>query len=418
MVEQKEYWLLYDGDCRLCLGMVERWRGALERRGFGLAALQEDWVRARLDLPEEELLREMRVLSGAGQTRGGASALVFIWSRIWWCWPLWALAQLPGVHSLLDAVYRWIAAHRACLPGSCSLHARPNRARRGAAAFGWAPLLTLLILALSLEYTTAEPWVLMWTLALTLLVGSKWWALWRSWTRGAVIGLKGCLAYLLLWPGMDVTPFTGDANRAAKPATSAWLAAGSKTGAGVALIWAAAPQITDPLLAGWCGMVGMILVLHFGSFHLIALAWQSAGVPARPLMDAPIRSTSLSEFWSGRWNRGFNDLIHLLLFKPSHRYLGVPGAVMLAFLVSGVLHDLVISVPAGAAHGLPTAYFLLQGLGVLLERSNIGRKVNLSQGITGWCYMVLVTAAPLPLLFHEPFVLVVIHPFLQAIGAA
>ena len=43
MSENKNHWLLYDGTCRFCLGMVNRWRGTLERRGVGLAALQDEF---------------------------------------------------------------------------------------------------------------------------------------------------------------------------------------------------------------------------------------------------------------------------------------------------------------------------------------------------------------------------------------
>jgi hypothetical protein len=41
-------------------------------------------------------------------------------------------------------------------------------------------------------------------------------------------------------------------------------------------------------------MRGLILLLHFGSFEIIALGWQSIGVDAAPIMSS--RSTSLSEF--------------------------------------------------------------------------------------------------------------------------
>ncbi|MEC9352168.1 MAG: DCC1-like thiol-disulfide oxidoreductase family protein, partial [Planctomycetota bacterium] len=102
MPENKNYWLLYDGTCRFCLGMVKRWRGTLENRGFGFAALQEEWVRERLDLPEEELLREMRVLAPCGKVLGAADAFVFLWGKIWWCWPLWILAHIPGARWLIN----------------------------------------------------------------------------------------------------------------------------------------------------------------------------------------------------------------------------------------------------------------------------------------------------------------------------
>ena len=37
---------------------------------------------------------------------------------------------------------------------------------------------------------------------------------------------------------------------------------------------------------GWIGMIGMILILHFGAFQLLAFAWQVAGLDAKPIMDA------------------------------------------------------------------------------------------------------------------------------------
>ena len=85
MPENKKHWLLYDGTCRFCLAMVGRWGKTLAHRGFGLAALNEEWVRERLNLPEEELLREMRVLRASGEVLGGGDALIFLWGSIWWC---------------------------------------------------------------------------------------------------------------------------------------------------------------------------------------------------------------------------------------------------------------------------------------------------------------------------------------------
>ena len=57
-------------------------------------------------------------------------------------------------------------------------------------------------------------------------------------------------------------------------------------------------------------MLGLILLLHFGSFELIALFWQSRGVNAKPIMSAPLRATSLAEFWGKRWNLGFRQFSH------------------------------------------------------------------------------------------------------------
>ena len=128
-------------------------------------------------------------------------------------------------------------------------------------------------------------------------------------------------------------------------------------------------------------------------------------------------SASLSSFWSERWNRGFNQLAHDLVFRATYRRVGVGVAILLVFLISGLVHDLVISLPAGAMFGLPTAYFIIQGTGVLIERSRYGRRMGLKGGVKGWVFMCIFTVGPAYWLFHKPFLLNVIHPFLKAIGA-
>jgi len=87
------------------------------------------------------------------------------------------------------------------------------------------------------------------------------------------------------------------------------------------------------------------------------------------------------------------------------------------FVVSGFIHDLVISLPAHGGYGLPTGYFLLQGFGVSLERSGTGRRLGLQQGFLGWLCMFVFTVGPAFWLFHPAFVSRVIVPFMKAIGA-
>ena len=74
-----------------------------------------------------------------------------------------------------------------------------------------------------------------------------------------------------------------------------------------------------------------ILPLHFGTFELIALAWQTAGVNAQAIMQKPISSHSLSKFWGKRWNLGFRQLSHEFVFQPLHKAVGTQAAMLLVF---------------------------------------------------------------------------------------
>jgi len=118
-------WILFDRDCGICTSVARRFHHAFEKRGFGLAALQDPRVAALLALPPEQLLREMRVVTSDGEIYGGANAIVYLARQVWWAWPLCAAARLPGVPRILDAGYCWFADHRDCSSGTCSV-AREN----------------------------------------------------------------------------------------------------------------------------------------------------------------------------------------------------------------------------------------------------------------------------------------------------
>ncbi len=218
---------------------------------------------------------------------------------------------------------------------------------------------------------------------------------------------------------MDAETFLDSDQHPQAPNSREWLWAALKTALGVGLLWIVARRIPaeQDLLRGWTGLFGLIFLLHFGSFHLIALFWQAMGIDAEPIMSKPILSKTLSEFWGKRWNLGFRQLAHDLIFRPLYKRIGVAAAGLLVFLASGLIHDLVISLPARGGYGLPTGYFMLQGLGVTLERSTLGRQLGLQRGAAAWIFMVVITAGPAFWLFHPPFVLRVILPFMRAIHA-
>lgn len=267
-----------------------------------------------------------------------------------------------------------------------------------------------------------EPWEYMWALSFAIFFGLKWLTLWSVLEAGrggqGKAGVGRSVAYLLLWPGMDAERFLFG-RVVEKPESPDWFWAAIKTCIGAILLWFVARRVPEnlPLLRGWIGLLGLIFLIHFGSFDLVAFGWQALGVDAPPIMQRPVSSTSLSEFWGKRWNLGFRQLSYEFVFRPLRVPLGVAMASMCVFLASGLIHDLVISVPARGGYGLPTGYFVLQGLGVLFERSRAGHGLGVGRGVTGWIYMALFTAGPAFFLFHPPFVFHVILPFMRAIKA-
>ena len=287
----------------------------------------------------------------------------------------------------------------------------------GSQWIGWIPISAFPLTAVFCR-NLLPAWIFMWTLSFAIFAGLKWLTWWRARTQVSHPAWRS-IAYLLAWPGMDADAFLDASQCVPSPSSTAWLWATLETVFGAILLWIVARSLpaAEPLLRGWTGMLGLILLLHFGSFQLIALLWQTFGVKANPIMSAPLRSTSLAGFWGKGWNLGFRQLSYDLIFRPLHRTLGAQAAGLLVFLVSGLIHDLVISLPARAGYGLPTAYFLVQGAGITIEHTRFGKRLGLGGGVQGWLFMAVFVAGPAFWLFHPWFVLRVILPFMRAIRA-
>jgi alginate O-acetyltransferase complex protein AlgI len=171
------------------------------------------------------------------------------------------------------------------------------------------------------------------------------------------------------------------------------------------------PEAAVRILTTALLLVGLSLIIHFGVCDLLAGAWRLAGAECRSLFRSPLRSQSLTEFWGRRWNLGFSEMTAVIVYRPLVARLGQGPATFAAFLFSGVLHEVAISVPVGAGYGLPLSYFTLHGLLVLAERAldRAGRPVErpVWRGRL-WTFGWLVL--PLPLLFHPPFLRGVVWP--------
>jgi predicted DCC family thiol-disulfide oxidoreductase YuxK len=404
--------VFYDGECSLCTQGARRLEPVLARRRIALAPLQAPDACVSLGVAEEDRLKEMRLRLADGTVFGGPSAVAEVARRIWWAWPLWAFSRLPGAMRLMRAAYDWAARHRSCANRVCQVERRAGHRLAGA-----LPLTVLTAGALLLR-RLLPPWVFMWTMAGALYAGCKWLSYRDALEAGAAASRTRVILYLFAWPGMDADAFLARPN-VERADRKEWTAASLKTVLGAALIWigtrAALPAY--PVLAGWLGMIGLILTLHFGIFHLLSLAWRRAGVDAMPVMRSPLESTSVADLWGRRWNTAFHELAMRFTFRPLRARVGTSIAALVVFLLSGAIHELVISLPAGGGYGLPTGYFIVQGLGIAGERSRQGRRLGLGRGWRGRLFTVLVAAGPAYWLFPPVFVHHVVLPMLAAIGS-
>ncbi|MGL6075514.1 MAG: MBOAT family protein [Fimbriiglobus sp.] len=242
-------------------------------------------------------------------------------------------------------------------------------------------------------------WAVMWAVAAVIFVACKLLTLQGI---SAKLWVKAC--YFTLWPGLDAHAFCNTENKT-RPTAQEWSFAVSKMTFGVILIFAVAPALEPELLRGWVGMVGIIFSMHFGAFHVLSCFWRRCGFVAKPLMNWPIRANSLADFWANRWNTAFRNFTHRFLFRPLAKYLGPKAGLVVGFLFSGVVHDLVISGPVLTGFGWPTLYFALQGVGLFAERR--------WPRIRSRAFTFAVVLLPAYGLFHPPFVRGVVVPFLN-----
>ena len=282
---------------------------------------------------------------------------------------------------------------------------------------GWIPLIVAPAVVLWLWPKVWPQWGLMWAIASSIYGGCKWLTFRR--TPIATASARRQMAYLLAWPGMDAAAFLNPShsNSTEQPRIAEWLSATLKLAIGVVLLRDVCGTFDDmpPFIVAWSGMIGLMLTLHFGLFQLLSCFWRANGIDARPLMDQPIISTSLAELWGRRWNIAFRDLTHRFLFQPLARRVGSRWGTWLGFVISGAIHDIVMSLPAGGGYGQPTLYFVMQAAGLMIERSRIGRRLGLGDGLRGWLFTMLVLIGPSRLLLHQPFLERIIIPFVIAV---
>lgn len=265
------------------------------------------------------------------------------------------------------------------------------------------PLAALLLplLTLSMAWTTeGAGWRLFYTSVWLLYALKGSILLRRPASYVASMSRLGLLLYLTVWPGMDPDPL--ERRGAEISLEGRWFVQGWVT-----MLLGVVGLAAMPLLhldSPWLGIIGVATTVHLGYSDVLSALIRWLGFPVRRLFDNPLSSLTLREFWSVRWNRPFVEMNKVLFLPLLSPWMGRKAAVTGAFVVSGVLHELAISLPVKAGWGGPLFYFAFQALGMRLQKSD--------SRLFTWLWLLV----PVPLLFHAPFRQDLIAPLLQQIA--
>jgi hypothetical protein len=211
-------------------------------------------------------------------------------------------------------------------------------------------------------------------------------------------------AFATLWPGMRPALMARLHRRTGGAALVEAGLAYAALGAGLFLLAVLTWRRTgSPWLSTILLLPALSFLLHFGVFGVLAGLWRTVGADVGPLFRAPWRAESLGEFWSRRWNLAFSEMTSVAVYRPLALRVGRRAALAAAFLFSGLLHEVAISLPVRAGYGRPLLYFAIHGALTQMERE---------RGSFGRAATLLAVVLPLPLLFHRPFLEGVIWPLL------
>jgi hypothetical protein len=143
---------------------------------------------------------------------------------------------------------------------------------------------------------------------------------------------------------------------------------------------------------------GVLLMTETIAF-IVILLWLPSGRLLPVPHHNPFAARTVGDFRGRRWDLWMSDWFRFAMFTPMRRRPVL--AVWLVFFVSGVLHEYVLNltlwiVTGRKLFGSMMLYFLLQGAGVLAERSFLKEQPRANRLFT-W----LVVLGPAPLVLHE-----------------
>jgi Membrane bound O-acyl transferase family len=158
-------------------------------------------------------------------------------------------------------------------------------------------------------------------------------------------------------------------------------------------------------------LIGVSFILHFGILNINTGLLRMVGVNVFPLFNNPIKSKSLQEFWSKRWNMAFVELTTIAVMRPAKKVFSQRLAIVISYIFSGLLHELAISLPVNKGFGKPFLYFILQALIILFIEPKVIFKIKTKAAKLLWLLACVFT--PIFILFHIKFREQIILPLIE-----
>jgi len=223
-----------------------------------------------------------------------------------------------------------------------------------------------------------------------VLLGAMKGLVYAEWAGTRKLPLARYAVFSFLWFGMDPASFL-------KRREGLGWKSDIVMGTGLMLVGTLSAWLV--WMMGWRQILIMFMPMsvgfHFGALRVLKGLLRACGFPVRTLFPNVLATEGLGDFWSRRWNVGYSQMMQRVVGRPVGSLAGANTGVMAVFVVSGLLHELAITLPVRAGFGLPTLYFTLHG-GLTLLEGKLGRRF-------GRIPALLAVVLPLGLLFPAPF---------------
>lgn len=114
-------WVLYDGNCGVCKLLIEKWRPVITSCGYKIAPLQSDWVKGKISLSDEELVKDILLITVDDKLIRGADVYREVMKQVWWLYPFYLISIIPGLNYIFNWSYRIFNLNRHRISSSCKL---------------------------------------------------------------------------------------------------------------------------------------------------------------------------------------------------------------------------------------------------------------------------------------------------------